>query len=152
MILGIHATKLVVRDVDAAEAFYQAIGLKLVNRNTGGEKDVRQKQAWLSVTGDSASHMLILSEFLEVAAPSLPDYPREIWLAMNVADVDAVLAAAVEAGGSILRHGEDQPDHDVRAAVIADNEGHIIELVGPMSTASGPVADPLAAARTRPPA
>ncbi len=145
MILGMHATKLVVRDVAAAEAFYQAIGLKLVSRNTGGEKEVRQQQAWLSVSGDSTSHMLILSEFLEAPAPALPAYPREFWLAMNVADVDAVLALAVAAGGSVLRHGEDQPSHGVRAAVIADNEGHIIELVGPMGGTSGPVADPLAA-------
>jgi catechol 2,3-dioxygenase-like lactoylglutathione lyase family enzyme len=149
MILGMHATKLVVSDVAAAEAFYQALGLKLVNRNTGGQKEVRQQQAWLSVTGDSSAHMLILSQFLEVPAPALPAYPREIWLAMNVADVDAVLELAVAAGGSILRPGEDQPDHGVRAAVIADNEGHIIEIVGPMSTAAGTVADPLAAGQGR---
>jgi catechol 2,3-dioxygenase-like lactoylglutathione lyase family enzyme len=149
MILGMHATKLVVRDVTAAEAFYQAIGLKLVNRNTGGVKEVRQQQAWLSVTGDSTAHMLILSQFLEVPAPALPAYPREFWLAMNVADVDAVLELAVAAGGSVLRHGEDQPDHGVRAAVIADNEGHIIEVVGPMGGAAGLVADPLAAGQGR---
>ena len=145
MILGFHATKLVVRDCDAAEAFYTAIGLKLVARNTGGEGDVRQKQAWLSVTGDSASHMLILTEFLEVSAPPLPAYPGEIWLALNVADVDAVLATAVAAGGRIRRPGEDQADHNVRAAVLEDNEGHIIEVVGPMLGATGPVSDPLAA-------
>ncbi len=145
MILGIHATKLVVRDADAAEAFYGAIGLKLVARNTGGEGDVRQKQAWLSVTGDSTSHILILTEFLEVPAPPLPAYPGEVWLALNVADVDAVLASAVKAGGSIRRAGEDLPDHGLRAAVLLDNEGHIIEVVGPISDASGPVSDPLAA-------
>jgi predicted lactoylglutathione lyase len=149
MILGMHATKLVVGNINAAEAFYQAVGLKLVNRNTGGEQEVRQKQAWLSVTGDSTSHMLILSQFLNAPAPTLPAYPREVWLAMNVADVDAVVALAVAAGGSILRPGEDQPAHNVRAAVIADNEGHIIELVGPVSGAAGPVSDPLAAGQGR---
>ena len=45
----------------------------------------------------------------------------------------------------VLREGEDRPEHAVRAAVVADPEGHIIEIVGPMSTATGPVADPLAA-------
>lgn len=145
MILAMHATKLVVRDVDAAERFYQAVGLKPVARNLGGEGEVRQQQAWMSVTGDSASHMLILSQFVEVPAPTLPDYPREVWLAFNVADVDAVIAAAERAGGSVVRPGEDRPEHGVRAAVIADNEGHIIEIVGPMSAGGGPVADPLAA-------
>jgi catechol 2,3-dioxygenase-like lactoylglutathione lyase family enzyme len=144
MIVGMHATKVVVRDVDTAQRFYLAIGLKLVARNLGGDGDVRQKQSWLSVTGDSSSHMLILSQFLEVAAPASPDYPREFWLAFNVADVDAVCAAVEAGGGSVLRHGEDRPEHSVRAAVVADPEGHIIEVVGPMSSATGPVADPLA--------
>jgi catechol 2,3-dioxygenase-like lactoylglutathione lyase family enzyme len=144
MILGMHATKLVVRDVAAAEAFYQALGLKLVSRNLGGEGEVRQQQSWMSVTGDAASHMLILSQFLEVAAPALPDYPREVWLAFNVADVDAICAAAERGGGSVMRPGEDRPEHGVRAAVVADIEGHIIEIVGPLSDASGLVANPLA--------
>jgi predicted enzyme related to lactoylglutathione lyase len=144
MILGMHATKLVVRDVEAAERFYQALGLKLVSRNLGGEGDVRQQQSWMSVTGDSSSHMLILSQFMEVPAPPLPEYPREFWQAFNVADVDAILAAVQAGGGSIIRPGEDRPEHGVRAAVVGDCEGHIIEIVGPMSSATGPVADPLA--------
>ncbi len=144
MILGMHATKLVVRDLDATDAFYRAIGLRPVARNEGGEGDVRQRQSWLSVTGTSASHMLILTQFLEVPAPPLPAYPGEVWLAFNVADVDAVARAAVAAGGRILREGEDRPEHGVRAGIIADCEGHIVEIVGPLSGATGPVADPLA--------
>lgn len=147
MILGMHATKLVVRDVAAAERFYEGIGLKLVNRNLGGEGEVRQQQSWMSVTGDSASHTLILCQFVEVPPPKLPDYPREVWLAFNVADVDAICAAAVRGGGSVIRAGEDQPEHGVRAAIVGDIEGHIIEIVGPMSSAAGPVADPLAKGR-----
>lgn len=144
MILGMHATKVVVRDVDAAARFYEGLGLKPVARNTGGEGAVRQQQAWLSVTGDSASHMLILSQFLEVPHPEQPAYPREFWLAFNVADVDAVCAEAEAGGGRVLRAGEDRPEHGVRAAVVADPEGHIIEIVGPMRGADGLVADPLA--------
>jgi predicted enzyme related to lactoylglutathione lyase len=41
--------------------------------------------------------------------------------------------AALAAGGALFRAGEDRPEHGVRAAVISDNEGHHIELVGPMS-------------------
>lgn len=149
MILGMHATKLVVRDTDAAERFYRAIGLKLASRNTGGEAEVRQKQAWLSVTGDSSSHMLILTEFTEVPYPQMPDYPGEVWLAFNVTDVEAVCAAVLAEGGSVIRGGEDQPAYGVRAAVIADPEGHIIEIVGPMNGAGAPVADPLAKGATQ---
>jgi catechol 2,3-dioxygenase-like lactoylglutathione lyase family enzyme len=145
VIVGFHATKLVVRDVEAAEAFYGAIGLKRVACNEGGEGDVRQRQAWMSVSGDSSTHILILTQFLEVSAPPLPAYPRELWLAFNVASVDAIEQATLAAGGTIVRAGEDRPEHGVRAAVVADPEGHIIEIVGPLSTAAQPVADPLAA-------
>ncbi|MDE2302151.1 MAG: VOC family protein [Sphingomonadales bacterium] len=152
MIVGFHATKLVVADLGAAEAFYRAIGLRLVARNEGGEGDVHQRQAWFSVSGDSRDHMLILSQFPEAPAPPLPAWPGECWLAFNVADVEALLAGAVAAGGRVLRAGEDRPEHGVRAAVICDPEGHVIEVVGPMLGASAPLADPLAvgaAARKR---
>ncbi len=149
MILAFHATKLVVHDVMAAEKFYEAIGLTVVARNLGGEGDVRQKQSWMSVSGDSASHMLILSQFVEVAAPLLPAYPREVWLAFNVADVDGTIASVERAGGSVLRLGEDRPEHGVRAAVVADNEGHIIEIVGPIADGVA-VADPLAQGQAAP--
>lgn len=145
MIIGLHATKLVVRDVKAAERFYAAIGLKLVNRNLGGEAEVRQQQAWMSATGDSTSHMLILSQFLELEDPAAPAYPGEVWLALNVADVDGFCAIVAANGGSVIRPGEDRAEHGVRAAVVGDNEGHIIEIVGPIPGAAGPVADPLSA-------
>ena len=48
MTIAMHATKLVVREIAAVEPFYRAIGLKLVNRNEGGEGDVHQEQCWLS--------------------------------------------------------------------------------------------------------
>jgi catechol 2,3-dioxygenase-like lactoylglutathione lyase family enzyme len=68
MQFAMHATKLVVRDVTATERFYCALGLKLVNRNTGGEGDVRQEQSWLSASGDMESHVLILTRFTELPA------------------------------------------------------------------------------------
>ena len=143
MILAMHATKVIVRDLEAAERFYRLLGLQLVNRNTGGEGDVRQQQSWLSTSGDSSTHMLILSQFLEVSAAAMADYPGNFWLAFNVASVDAVCAAVSAGGGEVLRAGEDRPEHGVRAAVVADPEGHIIEIVGPMSCAEGVVNDPL---------
>lgn len=133
MIVGFHATKLVVGDVERCEAFYLALGLKRVSRNLGGEAEVRQAQSWLSTSGDMSSHVLILSRFVELPAPARPAYPGEIWTAFQVSDVDATCRAAEAAGGAVFRAGEDQPAHQVRAAVISDPEGHHIELVGPMS-------------------
>lgn len=132
MNFAMHATKLVVRDVEAAERFYCALGLKLVNRNSGGEGDVRQQQSWLSVTGDMASHILILTRFLELPLPERPVYPGEIWLCFQVPDVEEIERRVVAEGGRVFRRGEDRPEHGVRAAVVSDPEGHFIEIVGPM--------------------
>jgi catechol 2,3-dioxygenase-like lactoylglutathione lyase family enzyme len=132
MSVAITATKLVVRDVAACERFYQAIGLKVVSRNIGGEGNVRQQQSWLSATGDASAHLLILSRFVELPLPARSKYPGEAWLAIRVADVDATLAIVEQSGGKIVRPGQDRPEHSVRAAVASDPEGHIIEVIGPM--------------------
>ncbi len=136
MIEAMHATKLVVADVDAAERFYRAIGLQPVSRNLGGEDEVRQEQSWLSASGDMNAHVLILSRFTELPAPPRPAYPGEIWLCFRVADVDATIAAVTAAGGGLRRAAQDRPEHAVRAAVVHDPEGHLIELVGPMRAAA----------------
>lgn len=128
----ITATKLVVRDADAAERFYTALGFKLVSRNTGGEGETRQKQSWLSASGDMSTHLIVVSEFTELPPPRPIAYPGEAWLAMFVADIEAACETVKQAGGSVVRAGKDQPEHQVRAAIVADPEGHIIELVGPI--------------------
>ncbi len=132
MPIAMNFTKLVVRDVEAAERFYLAIGLKQVSRNTGGEGNVRQQQSWLSATGDNSSHILILSRFLELPEPPRPAYPGQAWLVLSVDDVRATCRIAQAHGGGIFREAEDQPDYGLSAAVIFDNEGHHIELIGPM--------------------
>src|SRR5258708_9136076 len=130
--IAMNFNKLVVRDVPAAERFYLAMGLKVASRNTGGEAEVRQEQSWLSASGDMSSHVLILTRFLEFPLPPRPTYPGEGWLVFNVDDVDATCRMAEASGGSVFRSGEDRPEHSVRAAVIADPEGHSIALVAPV--------------------
>lgn len=128
-------TKLVVGDLATSEAFYRALGLQVVSRNLGGEAEVRQEQCWLAAPGEPGGHMLILSRFIELPPPPSPTYPGEVWLAFRVADVDATCRAVQDAGGRVVRAGEDRPEHSVRAAVVSDPEGHFIELVGPMRAA-----------------
>ena len=132
MSITMRFTKLVVGDIALTEPFYLAMGLKLVSRNEGGEEEVHQEQCWLSASGDMTSHVLILSRFVELPKPPRPTYPGEAWLTFSDVDVDATCAAAEASGGSVVRAGEDRPEHGVRAAIIADPEGHHIELVGPM--------------------
>jgi predicted enzyme related to lactoylglutathione lyase len=69
---------------------------------------------------------------VELPPPRAIVYPGEAWLAMHVADVNATCRSVAEMGGKVIRAGQDRPEHSVRAAVVADPEGHIIELVGPM--------------------
>ena len=132
MPIAMRFTKLVVGDLALTERFYAAMGLKVVSRNDGGELEVHQQQSWLSASGDMTSHVLILSRFVELPLPPRPTYPGEAWLTFSDVDVDATCAAAEANGGSVIRTGEDRPEHGVRAAIIADPEGHHIELVGPM--------------------
>ena len=132
MAFAYTATKLVVRDVQAMEAFYGALGLKLVSRNLGGEDEVRQEQAWLSNSGDMSSHILILTRFTEFPPTHTPTYPGETWQCFRVDDVDATVAEINRLGGSTFRSGQDRPEHGVRAAVVADPEGNYLELVGPI--------------------
>ncbi len=133
MVTGMIGTKLVVNDLAAAEAFYCALGLQPVSRNLGGEAEVRQDQVWLSATGAPGAHILILTRFVELPAQPRPVYPGEVWLAMQVEDVTATENTVTAAGGSIIRAGQDRPEHHVRAAVVADPEGHLIEIVGPLA-------------------
>jgi predicted enzyme related to lactoylglutathione lyase len=132
MSIAMNSMKLVVQDLETAERFYRAMGFQVVSRNTGGEGNVAQKQCWLSTTGDRSACVLILSRFLEGPPRPPPIYPGEVWLVFTVSDVDATLRSVQTQGGSVLRQGQDRPEHGVRAAVVSDPEGHIIELIGPM--------------------
>jgi predicted enzyme related to lactoylglutathione lyase len=135
MPIAMNHVKLVVRDLERSERFYRAVGLQVVSRNVGGEAEVRQAQTWLSETGQMDKAVLILSQFLEMPTPPAPTYPGEVWLVFSVPDVDALLRTTEAEGGRVVRAGEDRPEHSVRAAVIADPEGHHIEVVGPMLSA-----------------
>jgi catechol 2,3-dioxygenase-like lactoylglutathione lyase family enzyme len=126
------ATKLVVRDVPAAELFYTALGLKVVGRNLDGEGRVRQEQSWLSASGNMDEHLLILTRFVELPPAETPAYPGETWLCLRVDDIDAALAAIARHDGRTVEPPQDRPEHFVRAAVAADHEGHLIELVAPL--------------------
>jgi catechol 2,3-dioxygenase-like lactoylglutathione lyase family enzyme len=128
--------KLVVRDLEVCERFYLAMGFKQVSRNVGGEGDVRQAQCWLSETGSTESFVLILSQFLQVQPAAPLQYPNEVWLVFTTTDTDATVLAVQGNGGSVLRAAQDIPDHHVRAAVVKDPEGHLIEVVGPFNPSS----------------
>jgi catechol 2,3-dioxygenase-like lactoylglutathione lyase family enzyme len=141
LLTGWNFSKRIVADIEAAERFYTAMGLKTVARMEGGagEERTHQVQIYMSLTGEGsfaggAAHQLILCRFPAYPPPK-PVYPGEAWLCFNVADVEAACRTAERFWGSVFRAGEDRPEHGVRAAIIADVDGHFIEIVGPMTPA-----------------
>jgi catechol 2,3-dioxygenase-like lactoylglutathione lyase family enzyme len=141
MSLAIVATKRVVRDVEVAERFYCAMGMKVVSRQirgeTVGEAETAQEQSHLSATGDAAAPGLLLCHFYKLPPPPVPFYPGEAWLVFSVADVETMLKTVELEGGRIVRPGEDQPQYGVRAAVVSDPDGYLIELVSPLAESDG---------------
>jgi predicted enzyme related to lactoylglutathione lyase len=130
---GMNFNKLVVGDLERVERFYAAVGLKTVQRYENGEGEVHQKQVYMSVTGDTSSHQLILCRFVNYPPPPRPEYPGECWQVFNVTDVDETIRTMEAYGGGVFRAPQDRPEAGVRAAVVHDPEGHYIELVGPMA-------------------
>jgi catechol 2,3-dioxygenase-like lactoylglutathione lyase family enzyme len=131
--IAFTATKLVVRDIAAAERFYTALGLQVAGRNLGGEGEFRQEQVWLSASGAMDEHLLILTRFVEMSPAVTPAYPGETWLCLQVDDLDGALAAIADHGGRTVGPPQARPEHFVQAAVAADAEGHLIELIGPLA-------------------
>ena len=141
MSIAISRTKIIVGDADAAERFYTGIGLKLVRRfaKTGsadghtnaGRNMTRQKQCWVSETGDETSHVIIFSQFLEFPAPTKGEFPGGAWLWFRVSDVDETIRRVASLGGSVAVPAHDSPTFPVRAACVRDPEGQHIEIVGP---------------------
>lgn len=133
MTTAFTGTKLVVRDLPAAERFYLALGLRAAGRNLGGEGVYRQDQVWLSASGTMGDHLLILTRFLDLPPAETPAYPGETWLCLQVDDIDRALATVTANGGRTVNPPQNRPEHFVRAAVAADHEGHLIELIGPLA-------------------
>ena len=124
--LAFSFTKLVVSDLDAAAKFYgEAIGLKEVSRHTASASEFAQDEVIMSVSGSNDGAMLLLVKYLKKPAPPTGG----AWTGFIVDDLDARVAAALAAGGSELVPIFHQAENNLSAAIIADPEGHVIELV-----------------------
>ena len=124
--LAFAFTKIAVADLDAAERFYrEAIGLKLIARTTAPDGDYGQEECIMSVTGGNDANQLILIRYLNRPAPK----PEEAWTGFAVSDVEESVAAVERGGGKVLMPPFEVPDYGIKATVVADPEGHLIELI-----------------------
>ena len=124
--LAFAFTKIVVSDLDASERFYRdAIGLKVVTRLTAPDGDYAQEESVLSVSGGTEANQLLLVRYLNRPAPA----PGEAWTGFAVTDIDATVAAAEGMGAKVVIPIKHVPAHGLKAGIIADPEGHMIELI-----------------------
>lgn len=114
-------TKIVVKDLDAQSAFYTAVlGLVPKHRFSGGAGDGVFEQI---VMGDEPSVLLLHYPHRE------PPQPGEAVLGFAVTDVDEVVRTATDLGGLVRSEPKTLSQPAMRIAVIADPEGHLLEIV-----------------------
>jgi len=122
-------TKIVVADLDRAVPFYRdAIGLRLLSRFSATESEYAQEEAVMAGHGSERGPMLMLVRYLKRPAPPA----GSAWTGFSVADLPATVAAVEQGGGSVVLPIHDVPEHKVAVAVVADPEGHLIELTSPL--------------------
>lgn len=118
-------TKLLVTDLEASAAFYTAVcdlqELARVESTIGGRPI---SEIMYQPTGEGAG-MFVLLQFTDQPAPG----SEEVILGFQTTDVEAFIERALAAGGSLVEPVKDMPEHGVRVGFVADNEGHLIEVV-----------------------
>ncbi|MBU6267824.1 MAG: VOC family protein [Sphingomonadales bacterium] len=118
-------TKLVVPDLAAAEAFYGAVfGMKPVHR-VGAGHGFALDEVILSGTGQPGGHSLALLQYRDRPCPPA----GAAWTGFVVADLAATCAALTAQGGTIAEPIHENVEHGVRAALLADPFGHMIEAI-----------------------
>jgi hypothetical protein len=107
------------RDLDCAQRFYQAIGMRFVKHSHG--------RGPLHLASDQNA---LVFEIYPLDQQALPTTSTRIGFA--VASVDDAYAALVAAGGKSISAPANSPWG--RRAVVADPDGHRVELTAHMSS------------------
>lgn len=120
-------TKIQVKDVVAAEAFYaEALGLETVGRVNFGEGERKMHEVIMALPGHRPpAPNLILISYPNATCPT----PGEATTGFMVDDLDATLAKATAAGAAIDIPPTEVPEHCLRLAYILDPQGHRVELL-----------------------
>ncbi|WP_196221857.1 VOC family protein [Sphingobium sp. CAP-1] len=125
--MGFGFTKLIVSDVDSLFRFYARVfGLAEVARVQQGDGADALDEIIMGAAGTGyATPTLVLQRYPNRPVPA----PGEATLGFVVPNVDATVATALSAGGSIHRAAQTQSHHGVKVAFIKDSDGHLIEVV-----------------------
>lgn len=118
--------KLLVKDsVELSKFYCDVFGMKEVRRIDALGADEPHLEIFLSAGPEENGNQIALLHYVNKPAPT----PGEASIAFMVEDVDAIVAAAQAAGGTSTRAAETLEEHKFRYAIIADPEGHSIEVM-----------------------
>lgn len=125
--LAFSFTKIIVKDLAAAERFYtELFGLEVVAHLNLGEGEELLNEVVLKTAGaQPPAANLILVNFPNRPCPAA----GEAATGFVVDDIDATLEKAAATGGTIEVPATDVPEHGLRAAYLLDPQGHRVELL-----------------------
>jgi catechol 2,3-dioxygenase-like lactoylglutathione lyase family enzyme len=127
--LSFGFTKIVVADLARAEEFYtQVFGLKPMHRVTAEDHAYPLEEIILSLSPEG--HKLLLVRYLTRPCPPA----GAAWIGFTVADMATALNAVEASGGRIEVPPHDNSEHGVIAAIAADPDGHLIEVIQSMAS------------------
>lgn len=118
-------TKLQVKDLDRAVAFYSSvIGLVEMNR-VEAEIAGRKVSEVVFMPTYEGGPMFILAQFNDTQAPSV----NELILGFATKDIAGFVARAEAAGGRLVEAAREVPGMGgMQVAFVADPEGHLLQL------------------------
>ena len=124
--ISLYYFKLMVGDPETLARFYgDAFGMNEVARFDGLATEDPHVEIFLSAGSKEGDQQLALMHYVNRPTPT----PGEAAIAFMVDDVDTVVAAALAAGGTSIRAAETLEEHKFRYAIVADPEGHSIEVM-----------------------
>lgn len=122
--LAFSFTKLVVADLDAAERFYCGVfGMQRLRKLGTDEYQYSLDEVILSL--GQAGHVLIVTRYRERPCPPA----GAAWTGFIVPDIAGTLAEIEAAGGRVEVAVHQNPENAVLAAIAADPDGHLIEII-----------------------
>lgn len=124
--LAFSFTKLVVADLERSERFYGAVfGMKRMHGVVSDEHQYALEETVLSLTSDPGAHILILVRYLRRPMPPA----GSAWTGFRVADIEETVVSLRAHGGRVEVPVHDNAEFGTRAAIAADPDGHLIEIV-----------------------
>jgi predicted enzyme related to lactoylglutathione lyase len=119
-------TKLVVDDLAAIELFYgDVFEMKRAHAVRADGHEYALDEVILTRPGAAQGHALIITRYRKRPCPPT----GAAWTGFVVSDLNKTLAAVHKAGGRIEVPTHDNPEHGVRAAIVSDPAGHLIEII-----------------------